>query len=295
MEVVPNVTGVDVKEHLDKATTTFFEKFRVLFDRHMVQKWTSKEIVPYILGGDRHHAKEFARWLVYHKLREPSVDAPMGTPIEEEMPFCFETKVIELGEHHTSRVDPDRGPIQIKLHESMAYLTENADPYEILKDPFIQRNWKYIVSLSNEKEAADLFQKVNGVVEKSSWNGTDYLPFVNDIIRSICIHANHQQRCENMVQLCGLVSTTKVGENRRTARAIYQTIGPRRFNMRAILEANEAQEKAGLDRVKRLSLGERMTYFLKYLEDFMMIVFSLQRRISQICGVKFATGSRTTR
>ena len=268
MEVVPNVVSVDVEEHLTKATTTFFQKFRALFDRHMVRKWTSTEIVPYVLGGDRHHAKEFARWIVYHKEMEPSDDATMATPTEEEMPFCFAEKEIELGEHHTSRVDPDRGAIQIKLHESMAFLTENADPYEILKDPFIQRNWNYIVSLSNEKEAVDLFQKVNGVVDKSSWNGTDYMPFVNDVIRSICIHANHQQRCENMVQLCGLVSTTKVGENRRTCRAITQTIGPRRFNMRAIVEANEEREKAGLDRVKHLSPSEKMVYYLKYLEEF---------------------------
>ena len=230
MEVVPNVVSVDVEEHLDKATTVFFQKFRALFDKHMVQKWTSKEIVPYVLGGDRHHAKEFARWIVHHKEREPPDDPTMATPMEEEMPFYFEEKVIALGEHHTSRVDPDRGAIEIKLHESMTFLTEYADPYEILKDPFIQRNWMYIVSLSKETEAADLFQKKDGAVDKSSWNGTDYMPFVNDIIRTICIHANHQQRCENMVQLCGLVATTKVGEGRRSCRAITQSIGPRRYN-----------------------------------------------------------------
>ena len=252
MEVVPNVVSVDVVEHLDKATTVFFQKFRVLFDRHMGQKWTSTEIVPYVLGGDRHHAKELARWLVYHKLREPSDDAPIVTPIEEETPFCFEEKVIALGEHHTSRVDPNRSAIEIKLHESMAFLTEYAHPNEILKDPFIQKNWKYIVSLSKETEAADLFQKKDGAVDKSSWNGTDYMPFVNDIIRTICIHANHQQQCENMVQLCGLVATTKVGEGRRSCRAITQSIGPRRYNHWGLEEENIARVKAGKDRLKRV-------------------------------------------
>lgn len=267
LDVVPNVISVEVEEHLDKATTVFFQKFRAIFNKHMVQKWTSTEVVHYVLGGDRNHAKEFARWLAYHKERESSDDAQMATP-DEETPFCFEKKVIALGEHHTSSIDPDRGAIQIELHESMTFLTENADPYRILKDPFIQRNWKYVVSLSNETEAADLFRKVDGVVDKSSWNGTDYMPFINDIIRSICIHANHQQRCENMVQLTGLVSTTKVGEARRSSRAIIHTVGPRRFNRWAVEESNEGREKAGEDRVKRLSPGERMVYFLRYWKEF---------------------------
>ena len=76
-------------------------------------------------------------------------------------------------------MNPDQSAIQIKLHESMAFLTKNADPFAILKDPFIERNWKYIVALSNEREAPDLFLKV-----ESSWNDTDYQPFVEDIVRS---------------------------------------------------------------------------------------------------------------
>ncbi len=50
-----------MKEHLDKSSDVFLQRFRALFDKHMVAKWTSTEVVHYVLGGDRHHAKEFAR------------------------------------------------------------------------------------------------------------------------------------------------------------------------------------------------------------------------------------------
>ena len=121
------------------------------------------------------------------------------------MEFIFEKKVVTLGKHHTMT----HGDIRIDLHESMNFLTESADPLVILKDPFVKENWAYINSIASEKVAVDVWDKTTSSNEK-------YAPFVLNIIRCISIHANHQQRCENYVQLCGLLAMTGVGEVRRT-------------------------------------------------------------------------------
>jgi len=68
----------------------------------------------------------------------------------------------------------------------------------------------------------------------------DYEPFIDNIWRVIAIHAMHQQRCENYVQLAALVSKTHVGEKRRTWRAIALTI-LRRFNQ-STLDFRRSQE-----------------------------------------------------
>ena len=235
-----------VKDFLDQATDTFFERFRYIFNKHMVSKWTSPEILPYILGGDPHFAKEFARWLVYHKTNAStaapstamqtrskpstpsSIKSKTATPPpstkttpsrsmqssseltstdqhDGEMEFIFQQKVVTLGKHH--KMTP--GDVKIDLHESMNFLMESADPLVILKDPFVKENWAYINSLANEEVAVDIWAKTTSTNEK-------YAPFVLHIIRCISIHANHQQRCENYVQLCGLLAMPGVGEGRRT-------------------------------------------------------------------------------
>lgn len=95
----------------------------------------------------------------------------------------------------------NKPPIVINLRESMSYLTEVADPVKMLEDPFIKHNWHYIVALSKAKEAVELLHRSDdGKWDKSSWNGKDYEPFAVNVIKCICIHSSHQQRCENYVQ-----------------------------------------------------------------------------------------------
>jgi hypothetical protein len=165
-------------------------------------------------------------------------------------------------------MDPDQ-VIQIDLQESMLFLTENANPFVILKDPFIKRNWKYIVALSKEEDVVDLFPITeDGGRGKSDWDDTNYDRFVEDIIRSICIHANHSQRCENAVQLCRFVSTTKVGEARRSCRAIIHTIVHRQFNPWACHVSNQRRKEEGEKNIKRVRGGERMVLLINYWTDF---------------------------
>ena len=89
LEAYPKVISAAVKEHLDKSSDMFLQRFRTLFDKHMVAKWTSTEVVHYVFGGDRHHAKEFVRWLVHHNSKE---DVPMAGPDQRETQFSLNGK-----------------------------------------------------------------------------------------------------------------------------------------------------------------------------------------------------------
>lgn len=314
-----NASSKGVKKYLDNAIDVFFQRYRIIFDRHMVTKWTSSEIVPYVLGGDPHHAREFARWLVYHESHPddnlssttPSRSTPSmkldrtpSTPptsnsyhsgsthssaerfttpspgtrsctstsssndTESYNRFKFSRRTCTLGKHHTMDRE-NKDDIKIKLQDSMEFLTQYADPATILKDKIVSKNWRYIVAMSESKEAVDLFCKTeDGHWDKESWNGMDYEPFVNDIIRQICIHSSHQQRCENYVQLCGLLSMTGVGEVRRTCRAIINSIINRRFNGWAIEESNKRRKTEDQNPVKRVKIKEKVALYLEFIDDF---------------------------
>ena len=160
---------------------------------------------------------------------------------------------------------------KIKLRDSMEFLTEYAHPATILKDAIVTENWSYIVAMSKAKakEPVNLFCKSeNGQWDKSSWNGMDYKPFVNNIIGRICIHSSHQQQCENYVQLCGLLSMTGVGEDRRTCRAVINSANNRPFNGWAIQEANKRRKAEGQRSVKRLKIKEKVALHLEYNDAF---------------------------
>jgi hypothetical protein len=55
------LAGEKETDYINKATGVFFRRFRDVINTHMVVKWTSTEIVQYVLSGDPHHAREFAR------------------------------------------------------------------------------------------------------------------------------------------------------------------------------------------------------------------------------------------
>ncbi len=202
-----------VKDFLDNSTTVFFRRFRYIFDKHMVKKWTTTEVVHYLLGGDPHHARELARWLVYHKeidnmtkgtpsssmqsRSNPSTSASieslsaitnskskelLNTPTVDghDGEFIFEKKVVTLGKHHTMT----HGDVKIDLHESMNFITQHADPSMILIDKFVTKNWAHINSLAQEKVAVNIWGKATRANEK-------FAPFVLDIIHQICIHSSH--------------------------------------------------------------------------------------------------------
>jgi hypothetical protein len=305
-----------VQKYLDKAVNVFFKRFRVIFNRHMVAKWTSSETLHYVLGGDKYHAKQFARWLVRHHAtnsvdgsesivsdifssptksqKTPSTPPILSqstcastlsyvSPLSEKCTpssirssgsdseierFKFSKRTITLGKHHNMDRE-NKSDITIKLRDSMEFLTEYADPSMILDDDFVKDNWTYIEALAESKRTVDLFCKTeDGKVDKTSWKGNDYAPFINDIIRRICIHSSHQQRCENYVQLCGLVAKTGVGEVRRTCRAIINSVINRRFNPWAIEQVNKRRAEKGKARVRRVQGKEKFALVHEFITGF---------------------------
>jgi len=78
--------------------------------------------------------------------------------------------------------------------------------------------------------------------DTSTWDGKNFTRLLDGVHRSIGIHAHHQQRIENMVQMAALIAKTKVGEVRRTWRAILLSATVRPFNLSAIEDARARQK-----------------------------------------------------
>ena len=112
------------KEYFDKATRTFFERFRYIFEKHIASEWLESKTLHYMLMGDKHHAHWLARWLVEYKQLKRDDDATIGVEDEDEsmqIETCmFPSKDIELGSHHTRTKGK---PVKVNLQDSMLYLT----------------------------------------------------------------------------------------------------------------------------------------------------------------------------
>ena len=108
---------------------------------------------------------------------------------------------------------------------------------------------------------------------------SEFKPLAEAIWRRISIHANHQQRCENYVQLAGLIALTGVSEVRRSCRAISVSAIVRRFNQWAIIEKNKRQEK----QVKRLQGSDNDSLYFEYLANFFKQVDEAKSKLGQDC------------
>lgn len=239
-------------EYFKKVTEVFFERFRYIFDKWMVKKWRSSSTLHYILAGDAEHAKAFATWLVEYK---EGIDAV----VEDDRP-----EYITLGKHHQTR---EGEPITVNLRSSMEYITSEASRDEILEDPFVTKYWGLIKSLAVSVTTVQLFTKdADGKLDKSTWNGVDYEPLFIAMWKRICIHSNHQQRCENYVQLAGLLSSTQIEEVRKSMKAmiIGSTIRP--FNQYKLYKKNEKNAAEGRKAVNRVQGADNISMWLKYAD-----------------------------
>ena len=81
----------------------------------MVSKWCSSATMHYMLGGDKHHARELAKWLV-------SAKEDMGRKEETHIgsDYRFADKEIALKEHH---LKGESDSLTVNLRESMEYIT----------------------------------------------------------------------------------------------------------------------------------------------------------------------------
>ena len=104
--------------------------------------------------------------------------------------------------------------------------------------------------------------------DTSTWEDKDFTKLLDAIHRSIGIHAHHQQRIENMVQMAALLAKTSVGEIRRTWRAIILSAVIRPCNLWMIAEA-QAREKdpEKKKKITRVSEGLRVELLSDYYDN----------------------------
>ena len=250
------------QEYFERATKVFLERFRFVWENHMARKWLSSDILHYMIGGEKYHAREFAKWIVQYRESRDSDSSEVEEEDDDlslDIEACrFEDIDITLDDHHKMT----HGAVTINLRKSMEYITSEADREVILKDKFIESNWDLIEELAAQEEPVNLIQLL---VSKTSgaWK-----PLATAIWTEVCIHSSHQQRCENYVQLSGLLALTGVGEDRRSCRAISVSSIIRRFNLWAIKEINKRRLKKGEQTVARLQGAPKNELFFEFLDKF---------------------------
>ena len=254
-------TGDYGVEYFEKVTTLFFERFRFVLKKHMIRKWLSDSLIVLVFGGDPHHAQCLTEWLVHYE------EHVRHSEEDEFFPYEFPNKEVTLGHHHQMSEDE---PIKVNLRDSMAYITSEIDREIVMKDPFIIKNWNLIKELAEVPQVVHLFDKTEDgkAIDKSSWGGVDFAHLVVSVLTDLIPLSNHQQRCENYVQLSGLLSKTGVGEVRRSCRVIMIGAIIRRFNSWALQEKHKMHAKEGKTKVKRLQGSDKTFLFLNFITGF---------------------------
>ena len=88
-------SGDDGIPYIKKSIKVFFERYKFVFDKHMVTKWRSSSTLHYMFGGDSHHSQALAAWLVNEK-NYSGIGEESGTSSE----YQFPDRQVTLGEHH---------------------------------------------------------------------------------------------------------------------------------------------------------------------------------------------------
>ena len=179
---------------------------------------------------------------------------------DNEMPiasYVFESKNITL-QHQGS----DDRVITINTRECMKYLTELADPKDMLKDALLSVQWDLWMQMAFAEEVVDLF-------DRSTWATHDYEPLLDLVHANIAPHALHQQRCENHVQMAALTASNNVGEGRRSDRAAALSYLMRDFNMKSVTEVKSIRNAHGKsDKIDRVEGRQRIQLFADYCDSF---------------------------
>ena len=133
------------------------------------------------------------------------------------------------------------------------------DRTEIVNDRFVMYHWDCITYLAASDTHVDL---LGGNIAEP------LRPLSEGIWKQVLIHAVHQQRCENYVQLSGLIALTGVGEARRSCRAVIVSDVIRRFNQWGLDRRNAYLKSKNKTPVKRLQGTQKTQLFLEYADIF---------------------------
>lgn len=283
------------RKFFDKAATVFFQRFRYVFEKHVAACWRSDSILHYILGGHPVLAKEFARWLVDYEVMQEAGDADADA---EDLPdgeaFKFKDTEIHMGPNHHRSLANEQ--VWVKTDDAMEYITAEADRGVIMQSPFVKRHWKDIEKLAMCEGDVDIFKKQTWGTDTNG-NPHDFSRLQDAIWEEVAIHASHQQRCENFVQLAALVSKTNVGEKRRTLRAIILSSIIRPFHIWAKQKLDERHGK-NTRRVEDTNRGELLIEFLEeYIKriEKALLRFNKQQRkdiLERLTNTNEKTSSR---
>ena len=115
----------------------------------------------------------------------------------DEDEFSFYRFYVDMGTYHYRHQASQN--VSIYSDECMEYLTGGADRSVIMNSPFVKSHWDLIEKMGRSPEEIDLF-------DDSTWGNDNFSALYDAIWNEIAIHASHQQRCENYVQLAALVS-----------------------------------------------------------------------------------------
>ena len=162
------------------------------------------------------------------------------------------------------------GDITVNLRESMEYLTNEIDRTDIVNNKFVMQYWDCIAYLAASETPVDLL----------GGNLAEPLrPLSEGIWKQILVHAVHQQRCENYVQLSGLIALTGVGEARRSCRAVIVSDVIRRFNQWGLDQRNTYLKTKNKAPVKRLQGVHKTQLFLEYSDTFFVGVDNTKHKL----------------
>ena len=182
------------KEYFDEMPGKVLEKFRFVFEKHVVSCWCSDDILHYIIGGNPTLANEFAAWLLDFESmsKDAEILAAAGYANDDGDDESIEIDAHQFAyeeitlKHHQGR---DKQDVKVNLCDCMSYLTAEADRAHILARPFVKNHWQQIKQMAAADETIDLFNK-------ETWGDYNYEPLRLAVLKEICIHPVHQQRCE---------------------------------------------------------------------------------------------------
>lgn len=226
----------------------------------LTNPWTSDKLIHYTLGGQAELAREFARIVCHFKTQQDaSKEDENHVPERHEI---HDNIIVTLDKFHKT----DSKPVSVNLKDCMSFIMQDSDLGAIINGNFVKDNWDHIEMMGQSEIPVRLLDKnSDGLVDKSTWGDYDYSPLRINILRMIAIHSNHQQRCENFVQMAAIICKTSVKELRRTVLAICTSGILRPFNQQSL-----GREIArGMDRKERgaRQIREYCEYVDSYIKD----------------------------
>ena len=187
--------------YFEKFPSVFFDKFRSMFDKHILSHWRDEKHLVYMIGGTPSLAKAFLQLLNTTDVTEDEAD-------EERNQFVFEDWQIEL-----RHLQMNGGPVVVDQRQCMGFLTAGADLFVLREDPIIMQVWPLLQKMAMASSVVDIY-------DPATSGNDDNDPVLDIVHRQIAPHANHQQKTESGVKGIADQSHTGVDKDHMNACSI---------------------------------------------------------------------------